>query len=245
MKHWYRVLVLALLVFSIAGVASADFTGPFIDTYIITNTAGNNPSAPNLPVQDQTANCNDNYISYVQFDASTIKTVNSASLKFTQGGTPAGLNNGPTLSLYGVADFDPATLSGATGGFPVPGSGTLIQSIVVPSSVPAGYTVTWGDADPGLANYIQSQADGDNKVTLAMSFSANCFSQWSNIAFYSQEGGTAAQDPVLNIKGTSEPNAVSMSSASAERTSWPLYAGLAAVALVVVAGVMMSRRRTA
>jgi hypothetical protein len=36
-----------------------------------------------------------------------------------------------------------------------------------------------------------------------------------------------------------------MASATAERNSLPLYAGLAAVALFVVAGVMISRRRMA
>ncbi len=54
-----------------------------------------------------------------------------------------------------------------------------------------------------------------------------------------------ANPPQLHLRTAAPPNAVDVSSASAERTSWPLYAGLGAVALIVVAGLAISRRRTA
>jgi hypothetical protein len=53
---------------------------------------------------------------------------------------------------------------------------------------------------------------------------------------------TAAPVPNLQMLN---PTAVDMASASAQRSSLPLYLGLAALAGVVVAGVVISKRRTA
>ncbi len=224
-------------------VASAAFTGPYYDTYVILGSGGsNNPTVQQVVVADSTGTCNDTWIGYFQFDASTFGTVNSASLALTHGATLNGLANNPTLTLYGVADFDPATLNATNA--PTTAGATVIESKVIASSTTAGTPLTWGGADAGLKNYVQLQADGDNVVTLAMSFSANC-STTSQVNFYSQEyTANPAFRPVLTISGT-KPNAVDMSSASATRTAWPLYAGLGVVALGVVVGVMISRRRTA
>lgn len=247
MKVWFRTLMVAMLLLSVVGVASADFSGPYYDTYVIVNGSVN-PTAPNLAIQDSTGACNDAYISYIQFDASNILAVSSASLKFTVGGTPGGLNNSPTLTLYGVTDFNPATLNGTN--YPRTATGELIQNMVIPSTTAANAQFTFGGSDTGLANYIQAQANGatPQTVTLALSFSANCFNQTS-ISFYSQEGGTQAQDPTLTIVGTrKDPTAVAMtdfSAASDSKATWPLYAGLGALALIVVGGVAVSRRRTA
>lgn len=244
MKRWTHVLFVAMLLAAFSGVASANFTGPYYDTWIDKNVTGHYPTLPVLPVLDQGSSCNDDYIAYIQFDVSNILTVDSASLTLTQVDTPVGLNYGPTLTLYGVADFNSATLSGKS--YPVPSAGTVIQSIALPTSLPAGYTVTWGGAsNAGLKNYIQQQADGDNVVTLAMSFSLDCFDVSSNIAFSSQEG---AHPPVLTIAGTKvDPNAISLSTFSADdsKVTWPLYAGLGALALIVAGGLAISRRRAA
>lgn len=242
MKHLsYVVLVFVLLAVTV-GAASAAFTGPYYDTYVILGSGGtNNPTAPQVVVADSTGTCNDTWIGYFQFDASGIGTVSSASLVLTHGGTLNGLANNPTLTLYGVADFDPATL-GPTNA-PTTSGADVIENKVIASATTSGTKLTWGGSDPELKNYIQRQADTDNVVTLAMSFSANC-STTSQVNFYSQEFSTAGSRPVLTIEGTN-PNSVEVSTASAQRTAWPLYAGLGAVALFVVAGVVISRRRTA
>jgi hypothetical protein len=242
MKHVTRLtLVLVLLVLTF-GVASAAFTGPFYDTYVIIGST-NTPTAPQVIVADSTASCTDTWIAYFQFDASAIGTASSASLVLTHGNTLVGLGSNPTLTLYGTADFDQATLNGTNN--PPTGGATVIQSQPIPSGTVAGTKLTWGGSDPGLRNYIQTQANTDNVVTLALSFSANCDQVNSQVNFYSSEYNTTpANRPQLTVEGTT-PTAVDMSSASAQQTSWPFYVGLGAVALVVVAGLAISRRRTA
>lgn len=246
MKIWYRALMVAMLLLSVVGIASANFTGPYYDTYIIVNGASF-PVGPNLAIQDSTSSCNDSYVSFIQFDASNILTVDTATLRFTVGGTPAGLNNNPTLTLYGVADFDPATLNGTN--YPKPSAGLVIQNIVIPAGAVAGYQVTYGVGDSALADYIESEANGalPQTVTLALSFSASCFTNTS-LSFYSQEGGTAAQDPALDVTGTKkDPNAVALSAFSADdsKVTWPLYAGLGALGVIAAVAVGLSRRRAA
>ncbi|MGE5602120.1 MAG: hypothetical protein ACM30E_03660 [Nitrososphaerales archaeon] len=243
MKHLSHVVLVLVLLAVGVGAASAAFTGPYYDTYVILGSGGtNNPTAPQVVVADSTGTCNDTWIGYLQFDASGIGTVSSASLVLTHGGTLNGLATNPTLTLYGVPDFDLATV-GPTNA-PTTGAAEVIENKTIASGTTSGTKLTWGGSDPGLKNYIQSQADTDDVVTLAMSFSANC-STTSQVNFYSQEYSTAGSRPVLTVEGT-KPNAVEVSTASAQRaSSWPLYAGLSAVALFVVTGVVISRRRTA
>lgn len=51
--------------------------------------------------------------------------------------------------------------------------------------------------------------------------------------------------PTLQLADASDPLTVTMATSSAETVTWPLYAGLGAVALVVMAGLAVSRRRMA
>lgn len=242
MKLITRLVLVLVLLLSAVGVASAAFTGPMYDTYV--QVGGSNfPTAAQMLVQDSTGSCTDTQVIYLQFDASNIGTVSSASLVLTHGQTLIGIDTNPVLTLYGVADFDPATLTGSNA--PVPSTGQVIQNLTIPSTTTAGTKITFGGADSGLANYIQSQANGDNVVSLALSFSASCNPVNSQLNFYTSEYNTTpANRPQLTVNGTT-PTAVEMSKAEAQPVSWPLYAGLGAVALVVVAGVVLTRRRTA
>jgi hypothetical protein len=240
MKLVLRALIAVLAVALFFSVAFAAFTGPFYDTFVIVNNT-NNPSAPNLAVQDSTSSCTDAYITYIQFDATNIGTVSTATLTLKVGGTPSGLNNSPTLTLYGVADFDPATLNGAN--YPSTAGAFVIQNKTISSGTAAGTVVEWGGADTGLKTYIQSQADNDNKVTLALSFSVNCF-EISSLSFYSQDWGTPEDRPVLTITGTNT-NAVTLRTFRADdpAVSLVILGGAAIVLLVAMAGIFVIRRR--
>lgn len=234
------------------GAASAAFTGPFHDTWVQQNGV-NNAAATGINVQDSTAACTDTQIGYFQFDVSNIGKVNSAILELTHAPTAIGIaTNTTALTLYGVPDFDPATLDGSNDPLPSP----------LPDPLPAGVQVIqtktfatvprldtklrFGDTDAYLAQYIQSQANRDGVVTLALSFSAGCNGNNSQLIFFSQDySANAARRPQLTVE-FSNPTGVDMRTAAAQQpASWPLYAGLAAVALFVVAGVVISRRRTA
>lgn len=253
MKPIARLMITLVVLFSLFSVASATYTpSDLYDTYTSEPSSSdadgsNNPTAPQLKVSDQlemggTA-CIDSEVTYFVFDASNIGTATSASLVLTHGATLNGLASNPVLSLYGVADFNKDTLNGLNN--PHPGLADLIQNMPIPSTTAAYSTIIFGGADSALAEYIQEQVDAkDYTITLALSFSANCATV-TQVNFFSLDYTTdQSRRPQLTIEGTT-PTAVNMTTTSAERTSLPLYAGLGAVALIVVAGLAISRRRTA
>jgi hypothetical protein len=254
MKTLVCLTLVLVIMLAAAGTASADFSGPFYDTWVQVGGA-NNPTS-GIWVQDSTGNCTDTQIAYIQFAANTIGTVTSASLTLTEGSTEIGLDNidvngvpfHPTLSLYGVADFDPDTLSGTNAPRTTAPGVVKIQSILLTGSAFAkGNKLVWGGADTGLMDYVQAQARADKIVTLAMSFSANCNPSNSQITLFHQEYTVDPSfRPVLDIKA-SAPTAVTMSTfrATDPAVNWPLIAGLGALAAVVIGGLAVARRRAA
>lgn len=251
MKRTARLVLTLVILFSAFGAASASYSPPDLyDTFTMepssSDTDGsNNPTLGYFRVTDQlnitTSACEDSEVTYFVFDASEIATATSASLVLTRGGTFNGSDSSPVLSLYGVEDFDRATLNGLNN--PHPLAADLIQSIVMTAAeYPAASKITFNS---GLAGYIQEQVDaGDHTITLALSFSGSC-SLISQVNFYSLDYTTnPTYRPQLTIEGT-KPTAVTLATSSAETVTWPLYAGLGAVALVVIAGLAVSRRRTA
>lgn len=240
MKALSRFALVVVLLVTTVGVASAAFTGPYVDTWV-TVGGTNNPSGNTLYVQDSLSSCNDTQITYFQFSAQDIQTVSGATLVLTAASTQIGLGSSPQLSIYGVADFEPASLTGSNA--PLTTGVTAIQTIGVPSGTVVGNKFTFGGADPGLRNYIQSQAGGT--VSLALSFSSACDGNNSQMNFYSQRYNTdTSRRPQLTVEGT-KPNAVNLTETSAERVAWPLYVGLGALAVIVLGGVFLSRRKTA
>ena len=155
MKNISRLVLVTMLLAVTSGIASAAFTGPYVDTWVVVGGA-NNPSGKTLWVQDSLNTCNDSQIIYIQFDASQIQTVTGASLTLTATPDPIGVDTTPKLSLYGVADFDPATLTGSNA--PTTAGLTPIQTLSVPPTTNNGALFTFGGAHDGLRAYVQSQA---------------------------------------------------------------------------------------
>jgi hypothetical protein len=151
--------------------------------------------------------------------------------------------NGTPIKLYAV-DNDNWTESNA--GAVKPALGTELQTITLASGTQANSTQTFATSQ-AFVDFVNSQASvvtpgADNKASFAVQIPSNCTST-AIIAFGALPGGTPAQ---LHLRTAAPPNVVEVSSASAQvAPSWPLYAGLAAVALFVVGGVVISRRRTA
>lgn len=246
MKTYSRIALIAVLLVTTAGVASAAFTGPFYDTWVQLTSPDNNPSGNTLRVEGSLGSCNDSQVTYFQFDASEFQTVSGATLVVTAAGTAIQLESTPQLSLFGVTDFNPATLNGTN--MPVTDELEPIQTLPVPPPVPpatslVGTQFTFGGSNSGLKDYIQTQVGGT--VTLALAFSGQCSAVSSAVTFYSQEYSTnVSYRPQLTIEGT-KPTAVDLATTSAERVTWPMYAGLGALAVVLAAGLAISRRRTA
>lgn len=240
----FTMLVVFVLMVSTASAALV--TPPNHDTYVTispASSAGQHDSEQILVVEDSLSTCNDTRIVYLRFQVDGIEAVTSAQLQLTPGGGPIFNTAGATLTLYDVADYNVATLSGSN--YPSPASGTVIQSLTGPFT--AGSAVTFSDAN--LATRLQVAADGDNVLTLALSFSAGCNPLGTSIvSFYSTEVSPANPSPILTVEGTSEPNAVAISTFTTDNAAptWPLYAGLGALALIAAAaGVAWSRRRAA
>lgn len=242
MRSYFRLALVLVILLTTFGAASAQTPGTLIDTWLDETVGTNNPTSPQLLVMDQTNSCATEiqYV-YFQFSVSQFQTVNSVSLQLTHASTIAGVENSPALSLYGTNDVDLAAMTPANN--PTP-SGTPLASVTIPPSTSALTKITF--SSPELTQYVQQQANGDNTVTLIMSFSGNCSAITTQLNFYSMDyTGDATRKPALTVLGT--PLAVSLSNAEAQQqpNAWPFYAGIAAVALLVVAGVTISRRRTA
>lgn len=235
------VLALAILIATFS-MSSAAFTAPLSDLYVdeIDGLAYNTGQ---LLVQDQTAACAGKQFAYFQFDGTNIATVTSASLILTHGATLNGIDSNPVLSLYEVPYYNPATIDGSNNPEP---SGERLASVTIPSDTTQGTKITFeGDA---LERSIQAQANtGNHIVSFALSFSSSCHTLVTQVNFYSTDyTQDVTRRPALTVEGTKKiPNAVDMGKASAEPVSWPLYAGLGVAALFVVAGVVITRRRTA
>lgn len=240
-KRYYLVVLTCLLVIAASFTSVlAQASGPVdADASTDINTPGATTNDDRLRVEAGTPNCANSRtrISFVKWDVSAVnQAVSSATMTFgVQSVTLASATAGnQQVVLYATGDsWDETTVNWGN----QPALGAVLQSVVVPST--GGGTVVFNS--PELAAYVQQEANGDNVASFALALTGNCGESVVTLRLYSKES-TVGPDPNLQVLG---PTAVSMVETNAERTSWPLYAGLAAVALVVVAGVMMSRRRTA
>lgn len=94
---------------------------------------------------------------------------------------------------------------------------------------------------PALVSYLNQEATGDKTATLALALSGNCGETAVTLRLYSKDQTTNPKPDLQML----EPTAVGLRTVSAERTSWPFYAGLGAVGLAVVAGIFVARRHAA
>ncbi len=239
-KYLSIMLIAVVLLAAFSAIAYAQSSGT------VDEDASNYASSPTLTTNDDrlrveagTPNCAASVtrFSYVKWDLNDVAgPIASAEMSFSVQSTNIGsaVAGAQNLVLYRTTDeWTETTLNWSN----KPPLGEVVQSIVMPTA--AGSVVTFNA--PALAAYLQQEADGDNVASFALGLTGNCGESSVVIRLYSKDQ-TVAPKPDLQVL---KPTAVDMSSTSAETVTWPLYAGLGAVALVVIAGLAVSRRRTA
>jgi len=246
------LLVLVLFV-TATSLASALATGTADkDAYVYASAGDSVFNTVTVRVEAGDTTCAQARWSFLQWDLSDIAPGTTlASAKVTLyvssiSGDPSGAH----LELHKVLNdaWEETTLTynnpiatSVTPGDPA----TLLQSVPAPTAV--NDAVTFDSA--ALLQYAQQQADGDNVASFALFVNGNCGNGTTLlVAMYSEESTTAPDElhkPYALFKAP-PPNAVDLTKTSAEQTnSLPLYAGLGFLALVAVAGVVVSRRRMA
>jgi hypothetical protein len=237
MKRLLAILtiVTVLGVFSTASALAAGSGPPAADAWTDINAADTVNNTVNLWARGSTTACTVTNRTYLRWDVSGLtSTVGTATMTLQINALSGDFTTPRSVSLYQVLT-DSWTESLLTWNNQ-PAIGTLIQTVGV--SATGQMTFNAG----ALATYVDAQAKGDGQASFAIQMTGDCTAGSAGVRMDSKETSTGTAPQLVLYS----PNAVDMSTASAQQqTSWPLYAGLGAVALFVVAGVVISRRRTA
>lgn len=189
----------------------------------------------------------------LRFNVDAPFSIAKARLNLALGnGGPCGVPPSVAVRVYGTANGDDnppqrgvllATVDGGTTQVPFPGTHTVSPA----------YNL-WTDAAAGtLSGYLQAENAVDNVVTLwvetiGLGNNAMFFEGSSGTlnGFCGSGGGGGLQlgPPMLQLADNAQPLAVSLRtfSATEQRTNWPLYIGLAVLA-VLIGGLLFYRRR--
>lgn len=246
MKKALFILVAGLLLLTTAsGALAASYNQtPIADSWV-DNTATNFGTATTVKVNSSAVgSCNVSWTTYMKWDISTVtQAIGSATIALTPrfSSYSASAANPVTVSIFQAANdtWGEATINGTNA--PAP-TGNPLTSFSWTAPATVGTPVTFPNTTE-LTNYLNSvlPSNGGNGLVSVAIQVKSCGTGDARIDFDSKESTTGVK-PALNLF---KPNAVEVSSVSAQPATWPLYAGLAAVALFVVAGVVISRRRTA
>lgn len=233
-------LVLLILAISTVSAAALVSGPPIADAYVYQTNPDTNYNNNYLYVRGDTTSCTQTQVAYLRWDLSTLTDPSVAqyagiTLKanFTSG-APAQTQ----VTMYKVANdtWDEATIK--FNGAPPRGDVLDAKTITV-----AGL-VTF--SAPAILTYLQQEANVDNFATIALAMTGNCTATATTVRFDSAEPATGGVAPSLDLRTTAPPTAVHLSTASAKQAAtWPLYAGLGALALIVAGGLAISRRRAA
>lgn len=245
-KRTIAYLLVALVLFALVpGLASSQASGPPVqDTFWNTATAANN-NGTDLRVRASIlpSPCTDNDVIYLRWDLSGIpvgSTVSSATLTLTTSPVVSGAGTSTTLELLQVTDDTWNETDNSTG----PGYGTSIETKTVAfTSSTAGQTVVFNSA--ALASWVQANrvgAGGNDLVSMAVRINAGC-TLLTIITFEDRE--SASNKPDLQLQGTNAVSLTTFRASDSAPVSWPLYAGLAAVAALALIGAVALRRRSA
>lgn len=242
MKRTHIAGLLAILIVAVAATIAFAATGPVEDAYVRSTSPTSTYNDTFLSLYANGSGCAAQDYFLVKFNVGPNPgNIGRATLTLTTAANSSGVTAGQTkLSLYQASNaWTEATLTYNLAQTLV---GTeLTPSVDAPSTSNA--TVVFGNAAASstLSAYLAEQP-ANSDVSIAVKLSGVCSNATSAVRFASSENTTYA-GPSLELF---TPTAVDMSAASAQQTtSWPLYAGLAAVVILVAAGVTITRRRTA
>ncbi len=232
-------LILLILALGAASVAAQLVSGPpEADAYAYQTYPDTNYNNNYLWVRGDTVGCTQTQISYLRWNVANLSSaVNYAGIILNANFT-SGSPSTTQVVMYKTTDgWDPTTLTFNN----KPALGDVLDQ----KTITTAGLVTFNA--PAILTYVKQEAAGDKKVSIALAMTGNCTAGATSIRFDSAEPAAGGTAPFLDLRTDGPPpTAVQLSTASAQQNnSLPLYAGLAAVALIVVAGVTISRRRTA
>lgn len=226
--------ILSVLVMLLA-VSPVSAVGPYpVNSDIWVSTAGTQYTANPLQLKgDDTGGGCISSTAYLQWTGLTAVADEIAVASIGLTSSSAAMSKIPTpgtLTVYGTSDDALPPLSVDTG--------TVLSSKSFPAGNLAAGTPIVFPSSAHLVSYLNTARTGDGKATFAILWTT-CSAHLQGIT-----DSSTATPPLLTLE---DSNAVTLSSLAADdpAPSWPLYAGLGAVALIVVAGLAISRRRTA
>ncbi len=242
------VIALVLLAVIVAPALALVSGSPTQDAWVEVANPTNTNNTADLWVRASTVSCTPDRVSYLQYDLTglTAAQMGWATLVVRINGITGDFSTPRNVTLYRLLNdnwtetnvtwnsVNPGTTPGAG-----PNIGAKIQAIPVSAALT---TITFND--PALLAYFKEKAGG--KISFALEMTDNCTAGSTGVRIDSAEFVTGGSAPTLDLRTAGPPpTAVEVSTASAQRTAWPLYAGLGVVALGVVAGVVISRRKAA
>ena len=212
---------------------------PDHDSYVYTiqpvGVVYNTTDPTNLAVGGSTASCNATYITYLQWDLSSLaagQTLTNASVALTANAVTSA--SSATLALYSVpASWTEGTLVWSNApGLPLAGS-ALLATQPAPA---VGNSITF--SSQALVDYLNTGTGApgpDRKASFALAFSAGCAAGLSFVRFNSEESTGTKPDLQIEIL----PTAVTLQSFGGVSTSsageaWPWVAVLGLVAALIV-----------
>lgn len=249
-KCFLAALTILTLILSTGVLAAGTTRSPSKDTLCLKNGQCHDAAEINITGSMTPAPCSNSQVGYIGWDLSAVSTaISTAQLALTTQSV-TGL---PEDGLVTFQLVKPAHHTWSENGTD-PGFSDLTspENVLATTSIvlttPPQQVVFGGVANPADASTLGAHFDSlrsSGAATVGVRISNGCTLS-TNVVFEDSEGATTPPpgEPDLMVYG---PNAVAVSALSAARTApaWPLYAGLGAAALIVVAGLAASRRRTA
>jgi len=249
-KRLSVALTILTLVLTTGVLAAGTMRSPSKDTFCLKNGQCYEAFEVNITGSNTPAPCSNSQVGYIGWDLSAVSSaVSTAQLTLTTQSV-TGLPEDSTVTFQLVNPASHAwTEDGTDPGFlDLTNPENVLATTSIVLTTPPQQVVFGGVANPADAVKLGAHFEvlrSSGAATVGVRISNGCTLS-TNVVFEDSEGETTppAGEPDLMIYG---PNVVAVSSLSAARTAsaWPLYAGLGAVALILVAGLAINRRRTA
>ncbi len=244
-KRWMRIAILLAAMLLVGGVAQAgSYRSPSLDTSCDSSTCytGYKLIVSGGYVLANPGACTADLVSYIKWDltGNASDTIGHAKLTLTT--SPADSVFTTTPGTYTFALVQPNnhtwTESGAN-----PGYGAVLATSSPTAVTSAGGQQVVFESD-ALGTYFNGLKGGLASVGVVVT--SGCTSINHTILFHDRASGSAVEPDLIFWPGAG-PTSVALAEFSTHDAAptWPLYAGLGALALLAVVGVRLSQRRAA
>jgi len=245
MNHKFIVLVVfsLLIILLVAAVNAANVRTVTADTFWDVNASGTtvNGSSSIVDAQGSESSCNRVRVGLLQWDVSDIptsETVEHVKVTLHTIRSSTGTDSNTKLALFAAPDnWDESTQQSDLPTPPSDGD-TPLMEVSGPYAVNGDVVFDAQGSSDALVSYVQNQVAGDRTVSFWVKITSGCPSGGSaRVAWNSRESGTS----YLELY---DANAVTISRFSSNNNyTWPVIAGIVALALAAVAGIGYGARR--